>query len=275
MTTTAQAAVHADRHHYSRKKPIQLRGFKEWEPLFPTPEVLKLWNRCPHPSEDSLPAVHGDHAASCFHVSRPRTRLTIAPLRTLGHPSPTHAGHSHSWLFKKHTLLNKAARCRKPPLYHPNTFLVKNAGRRRGSSSVLDTGTTLHGPRDHGHHPATSFCVTVQSVLVQNRPLLELRHFILSGCALCPLLSERPQPGSWGREPPGPKPWAWQSTCHTTATARCYAGRQGTETNLPTRLLLTRGDQVTVTCQYSISLLKKIQQVGWDKLQFKWPLRAY
>lgn len=37
MNTMVQLAVHADLHHYSRKRAVQLRGLKEWELIFPTP----------------------------------------------------------------------------------------------------------------------------------------------------------------------------------------------------------------------------------------------
>lgn len=45
MNTMVQLAVHADSHHYSRKRVIQLRGLKEWELIFPTPlshKAIKL-----------------------------------------------------------------------------------------------------------------------------------------------------------------------------------------------------------------------------------------
>lgn len=45
MNTMVQLAVHADLHHYSRKRAIQLRRLKEWELIFPTPlhnKAIKL-----------------------------------------------------------------------------------------------------------------------------------------------------------------------------------------------------------------------------------------
>lgn len=45
VNTMVQLAVHADLHHYSRKRAIQLRGLKEWELIFPTPfgnKAIKL-----------------------------------------------------------------------------------------------------------------------------------------------------------------------------------------------------------------------------------------
>lgn len=45
MNTMVQLVVHADLHHYSRKRAIQLRGLKEWELIFPTPlsnKAIKL-----------------------------------------------------------------------------------------------------------------------------------------------------------------------------------------------------------------------------------------
>lgn len=37
MNTTVRFAAHADLHHYSRKRAVQLRGLKEWELTFPSP----------------------------------------------------------------------------------------------------------------------------------------------------------------------------------------------------------------------------------------------